>query len=527
MSVGETELSSHSLLFIIFLVVTSLICGALVMTVEILGSRVIGPFFGASLFVWTSLITVTLVGLALGYAAGGILSDRRASPDYLYCIIFLAGIAVLLVPALKKPVMELTLPIGVRLGALSSSALLFGPALLLLGCVSPYIIKIAAREVRNIGRTVGLFYALSTVGSFVGTICTGFILIAWFPVNRIFAFIGMSLIVLAVLYFLLFRKKPFFLLLLAVPFILPGGEAIRTKVLDNGTAVTRLYDADTFYGNTKVLEYSYGDRRMRDLLVDSAVQGGMDPSSGMSMYSYTYYLQYIPYSINPRGKNCLVIGLGVGAVPTWYESMGIVTDVVDISPEVFAVAETYFGFRNHGGKFVEDARYFLSKSHNKYDYVILDVFNGENTPSHVLSLEALQLISRRMNSNGILAVNLINSLRKEARIAGSFIKTLRQVFSTVDIYPCDVPDSELNNVELFAYNFPHVQLDRDRLKSLPYHPMVAAKTRDQIGREFTLPSDAQGIILTDDYNPVDSWDLRLKEALRTLELSYTDKDMLL
>ena len=149
MSHENTAKKYHSPAFIIFLIATALMCGALVMVIEVLGSRVIGPFFGASLFVWTSLITVTLVALALGYTAGGVLSDRYDSPVGLYMIIFFAGLAVHLIPFLKKPVFEITLPLGLRVGALSASALLFGLPLFFLGCVSPYIIKIAAREMRK------------------------------------------------------------------------------------------------------------------------------------------------------------------------------------------------------------------------------------------------------------------------------------------------------------------------------------------------------------------------------------------
>jgi hypothetical protein len=152
--------SRHSAWFVFFLIVTALLCGSLVMVIEILGSRVIGPFFGVSLFVWTSLITVTLIALAAGYAAGGILSDRKRSPDYLYGIILLAGLFTLLVPALRAPVLRATLPLGLRGGALASALMLFGPSLFLLGCVSPYLIKVAAREMENIGRTVGIFYAV-------------------------------------------------------------------------------------------------------------------------------------------------------------------------------------------------------------------------------------------------------------------------------------------------------------------------------------------------------------------------------
>ncbi|HSD60489.1 MAG TPA: fused MFS/spermidine synthase, partial [Burkholderiales bacterium] len=187
--------------FIPYLVLTAFVCGGLVMVIEVLGSRVIGPFFGVSLFVWTALITVTLVALAAGYAAGGHLADRRSSPDWLYGIILLAGFAVLLVPLAKAPVLKACLPLGLRAGALTSAAALFGPSLFLLGCVSPYVVKIAARELQSLGRTVGGLYALSTVGSFVGTVATGFFLIAFLGVNHIFLLTGAALVALGAGYF--------------------------------------------------------------------------------------------------------------------------------------------------------------------------------------------------------------------------------------------------------------------------------------------------------------------------------------
>jgi MFS family permease len=166
--------------FLAYLLATSAVTGALVMVVEVLGSRVIGPSFGVSLFVWTALITVTLLALALGYAAGGHLADRYPSPAVLYGLIIGAGVLVALVPWLKVPVLKLALPLGLRGGALVGSFLLFGPALFLLGCVSPYVVRIAASEWGRLGRTVGVFYAVSTAGSFVGTVSTGFFVVAYF-----------------------------------------------------------------------------------------------------------------------------------------------------------------------------------------------------------------------------------------------------------------------------------------------------------------------------------------------------------
>ena len=213
-----SPLKEKPILFVSYLILTAMVCGALVMAVEVMGSRVISPFYGVSLFVWTSLITVTLVALALGYAAGrNNLRQKRNARLSLWnypCSRFIGCFNTSPEGDNSKSFLHL----GLRSGALVSSMLLFGPVLFLLGCVSPYIIKIAAKEIKNIGRTVGLFYAVSTIGSFLGTVLTGFILIAYLGVNLIFGIIGVVLICLSVIYFLIFRKKWYLLILIAIPF---------------------------------------------------------------------------------------------------------------------------------------------------------------------------------------------------------------------------------------------------------------------------------------------------------------------
>src|SRR5512138_649521 len=99
--------------FLVYLIITAVVCGALVMVIEVMGSRVIGPYFGVSLFVWTSLITVTLVSLAAGYGAGGLLSERRGTPDVLYGAILAAGLLALAVPFVRLGVLRATAPLGV------------------------------------------------------------------------------------------------------------------------------------------------------------------------------------------------------------------------------------------------------------------------------------------------------------------------------------------------------------------------------------------------------------------------------
>lgn len=499
------------------------------MVLEVLGSRVISPFFGVSLFIWTSLITVTLVSLAIGYAAGGVLADRKETPDYLYGLIFAAGVLVLIVPVLKGPVLRACQPMGLRTGAFCSAAILFGPALCLLGCVSPYIVRIATRELRSIGRTVGVFYALSTVGSFVGTVLTGFVLIVYFSVNVIFGFIGSALVLLSVLYFLLFRRSWYGLaLLLLIPMYFLRPEAPLTKVMPDGTTVTLVHSKDSFYGSLKVVDYSYGDMKTRELIIDGLVQGGMDMSNNMSVYEYPYFLEFLPYSMNPGGRRCLAVGLGAGLVPMWYERMGITTDVVDIDPHVVYIARKYFGFSPRGRVFVEDARYFFRTSADRYDFIILDVFTGDTTPSHLLSREALGLVHDRLSDRGILAINLVGTVGRDNFITASVLTTLKSVFRHVTVIPVFSPEAGegQGNMAIIAHDA-DMSLDQGKWRSLPVHPLARQNVERLMGREFAFPPQTPAIILSDDYNPVDFFDLRVREKVRKDIQKDTDWDILI
>jgi spermidine synthase len=525
--VTREEVISRS--FLNYLIFTAILCGALVMVVEVLGSRVLGPFFGVSLFVWTSLITVTLVALAAGYAVGGVLSDKKNTPDYLYGIIIAAGLFVLLIPWTKGIVLKTCLPLGLRLGALISSLFLFGPSLFLLGGVSPYLIKIAAKEMKYIGRTVGIFYALSTLGSFLGTILTGFVLIAYLGINRIFSVAGFLLICLSLGYFAYFRRKWLVLALLMVTPLMFTADSPVSKVMANGTRVTVEYNKDSFYGNVKVVDYINDTIHVRELMIDGLVQSGIDMSDGMSIFEYPYFMEFLPYNLNPDGRSCVVVGLGAGVIPVWYESRGIKTDVVDINPEVVTLARQYFGFHNSGDVIISDARHYFSRTNKKYDYVVLDVFTGETTPGHILSLEAMTLVKSHLTARGIVAINLAGSLKKETLMTASVIRTLEKVFTYVEVYPVFSPTEGegCGNLEIVAYQQPTVPFRPQGVQQFPVHRLAKEGVNRFIGKSFHLPDTAEALVLSDNYNPLDFYDLWLKENLRKTILENTDWDILI
>ncbi|HSB18656.1 MAG TPA: fused MFS/spermidine synthase [Anaeromyxobacteraceae bacterium] len=496
-----------------FLMATSFVCGAMVMVVEVLGSRVIGPYFGVSLFVWTALITVTLVGLAAGYAVGGWLSDRRPSADWLYGLISLAGACVLAIPYVKSPILQASLALGLRGGSLAAAAAIFFPSLFLLGCVSPYIVKIAAREIRSIGRVVGALYAISTLGSFLGTVLTGFVLIAAFGVGRIFQVVGVLLLGLGGTYFAVFRRRLWLVAPALLALLLPQQVGLRSGITANGTLVQEIHKSDGFYGHLDVVDLHARGSTTRAIIVDGAFQGGMDLATGLSAFPYPYFLQFLPYALQPSGKRCLVVGLGAGVVPTWYERMGVRTDVVEIDPEVLELARRHFGFRVSGRTVVDDARHFLNVNDQQYDFVVLDAFSGDTFPGHLLTREALSLVARAMTPGGVLALNLVGGLGRGDRIVPSVVRTLATLFDRVEVRPIFDPQRHaFGNVEIAAYWGPARNLPEALLRGLPVVP-GAQWAMSYLWGSYPVPRE-NGVVLTDDFDPMETWDLEIKEALR-------------
>lgn len=519
----------HSRSFLLFLLFTAVVCGALIMVIEVLGSRVIGPFFGVSLFVWTSLITVTLVALAAGYALGGYLADRHGNADWLYGLIIAAGVAVCLVPLAKAPVLKASLALGLRVGSLAGSAALFGVPLLLLGCVSPYLVRLVATEMHNLGRTVGGLYALSTVGSFLGTVGTGFFLIGYVGVHATLISTGVALIALGCAYFVFARRRFAVLLLFALPLLAAPQGSLPAKTMADGTRVQLLKSVDSFYGNLKAVQYTGSSFQTREMVIDGLVQGGIDTASGLSVYEYAYLMQFLPYAMNPDGRRALVIGLGAGVVPRWYEERGIVADVVDIDPKVVELARSHFGYQGRGWVHVEDARYFLGMNRERYDYVVLDVFNGDTTPGHLLSLEALRLVESAMAPGAVLAVNLVGEIGAGGGMTASVVKTLRQVFQQVRLHPTHQAGQGggSGNFAILAWDGPARAPDLSLLRGFPIHPLAQAGVQRGLLQSIDVPDDPDAIVLTDDFNPIDFRDLPVKEAVRRQILATTDWDILL
>lgn len=509
------------------LFVTAGLTGGLVMVIEILGARVIGPFFGVSLFVWTALISVTLLSLAGGYAFGGWLADRRPSADWLYGLIAAAGAYVLLVPMFKVGAMEFGLGFGLRGGTFVAAMLLFGPSLFLLGCVSPYLLRLAAADLARLGRTAGVLYAVSTAGSFAGSALTGFYLLGYVGVSNGLRLAGGLLVALAIIHFLLARRWQGLVAGLALLPAAVGQPPLPSVTLDNGTRASVIAAHDGFYGAVKVVEYRGGSLATREMIIDGLVQGGMDAADGRPIYEYAYLLSRLPLAVRPEGRSALVVGLGMGAAPSWLARAGIDTEVVEIDPLVRDMARRHFGFREDIPVHIEDARTFLARDGRHYDYILLDVFNGDTTPGYLLSLEALRAVKQRLAADGVLALNLIGGVDGDEAMLPAIVRTLQEVFAGVSLHPAFVPAADqplAGNFVLLASDGPLAFARPPALDDV--HPLAASVRR--LATQPPIPVNTAGaVVLTDEFNPLDLLDTAYKESVRRHIIETTPHEILL
>ena len=252
-----------------FLHGTVFITGLVILMLEVLGSRVMGPFYGISLYIWASLIAVTLIALSLGYWWGGRIADRKSNPAFLYSIILSSTVAILLIPFIAAPIMEWSYNfLRIKGGVLLSAFLIFSIPLILLGMVSPYAIRLLVTESGSVGKVAGSVFAISTLGSVIGALLTAFVLIPSLGVDKSLILGAILLLLVSGLYSLTGRKYYqvlITLVMLVISFYLMFFYQ-ETLVEDGQRKV--IYQTDTLYGQLKVVDIL--DQDIRAALIDGS-----------------------------------------------------------------------------------------------------------------------------------------------------------------------------------------------------------------------------------------------------------------
>jgi spermidine synthase len=424
---------------------TVFVTGTAVMLIEILGTRIIGPVFGVSLFVWSALLAVTLGSLAIGYYAGGTLVDRRPTPSLLGAIVLSAGVLLGLVPAFEHGVLAMAESLGPRGGPLVSAALLFAASLLVLGMVGPVGVRLATHDLRATGHRVGAVYGISTVGSLLGTILTAFVLIPNFETDHILLGAAVSLILLGGASLALRGRR-----VALVAALVPVLASTATKpLLPRG--IELLDRSQSLYGLVEVIDDH--NRGVRLLRSDHSILGAQFLRDHSAGFAFLHLMEAVQFA-RPRARSMLQIGLGIGSLPSSLQEGGPSVDVVEIDPAIVRFARRYFGFSTRGETFVEDARTFLRRTERRYDLVVHDTFTGGTTPEHLLSLEVIERIHQVLGPGGLLALNFVGyEDGPNAEAALSVARTIRAVFPNVRTFRDSAPGErpgEPTNLIFFA-----------------------------------------------------------------------------
>ena len=483
---------------------TVFICGALVMIYEIIGSRIVAPYLGASTYVWTSLIGVILGALSLGYWLGGRTADSRPHVGVLATVIFTAGGLVGLTILLKDFALAAIseAPFWLEIKTFIAAFLLFAPASVALGFVIPYATKLRLGSLEDSGKTVGRLYALSTVGSIAGTFLAGFVLIPFVGSVRTLYLIAIVLFALAiVLGGFAFTRHNFALITIFVLGV-AGSEGTAFLLFRSNN----LYDIDTEYSRVRVFDTKdpYTGRMMKALATDpSSVQSARYLDSDDLALAYTRFYHLVRF-YKPDHKNALMIGGAGYSFPQahlrGYPNATI--DVVEIDPGMTRIARRFFGltYDPRLNIYHNDGRVFLKNAaSDSYDVIFMDAFGSLfSVPYQLTTVEAVRDMHRSLTDDGVVIFNIGSAISGPA---SSFLRaefaTYRSIFADVHLYKvrADSADERLQNLMIVACKTQCISESGFEVTSV--NKLLANRYTG------TVPADLP--ILTDDLAPVERY----------------------
>lgn len=464
-------------------VITAL-CGGIVMVIELIGARMLAPFFGTSLYVWTAIIGVILGALSIGYWYGGRLADLSASDKGLMIIISIAALFVSFCLFIQQPLLSFisTLDIDVRISALIASVFLFAPASILLGITSPYVVKLRLSALSTAGSTIGVLYAMGTLGSIASTFLTGYWLISLLGNFKL----GVLAVALLVVVSFIAEHRSYFIWRIF-------GVVIITLILfvSRRTLPGTLADVDSAYARYQVFEETTELNTMRYLQEHKFLHSAIIVNKPEELvFNYIKAFKQVA-DVFGSAQRALIIGGGAYTFPSALAREGLVMniDVVEIDPLIDELAKKYFEYKiqNSISTTHADGRVFLNKNTKKYDLIYIDAFSSFTPPYQLTTYEAIRAMKKSLSEEGVVIINLVARPNQRDPYYNAVLSTYLAVFPELHIYQLatvDIPNPQ--NLLIIAGN----QASMQRLGSLPYEKLSFYQG---------------GRILTDDHAPVEQF----------------------
>lgn len=441
------------LLFVVF------ITGAVVLIVEVTATRILSPYFGNTIYTFSSVIGIILAALSLGYYLGGVFADKHPKLSWFFGIILAGGLSILGLRVLNDTLLPfLGVKLSITTGPLVSTLALFFIPGFLLGTLSPFAIKL--RQVSlpkvGVGKIAGEVFFWSTMGSILGSLSAGFFLIPRFGIDQIITYVGAALILMGLAGLYRPHRKGSFLLVAAITLL--AFFPLAAKDFAAGSRQDVVYSADGVYEKITIYDGTYNDQKTRFLKQDVSYSAAMFLDSDELVYDYTKYYSIYPI-FKPEIKEVLAIGGGAYSVPKAIlgENSKVNVDVAEIEPGLFELAKKYFRVPDEPRlkNYIQDGRRFLQATQKRYDLIFSDVYYSLlSVPVHFTTEEFFRLAKSRLSEDGVFIANLIGSLsRQKPSFILSEIRTLRSAFPNSYIFAVSSPTSlAVQNIIFVGYN---------------------------------------------------------------------------
>ncbi|MBN1284962.1 MAG: fused MFS/spermidine synthase [Anaerolineae bacterium] len=505
--------------YLYYLYLAVFAAGVTTLAVELSASRLLGSVFGTSNLVWANIIGLILLYLTAGYFIGGRWADRSPRHVTLYRIIVWAAFLSGLAPLVAQPVLSAAagavsaLDAGAAVGSFGAVLVLFAAPVTLLGCVSPFAIRLAMPEVAQAGSTAGRLYAISTLGSLVGTFAPVLVLIPGVGTARTFLFFASVLMFVGLGGLALHDRRAALQLLwmpvvLALLALLVLGHPL--KPAPPGAAL--LYEADTAYNYVQVVEVTQpgrADDGTRWLLLNEGqgIHSEWHPDRLLSGGTWDFFLAAPYFNAAPfdpdrvRTGGLALVGLAAGTVARQYTAVygDIPIDGIEIDPGVVEAGRRFFEMTQPNlNVIVEDGRFALAHSRRTYAVVGIDAYRVPYVPWQLTTREFFIEVRDHLTPDGVVVIN-VGRTHTDRRLVEALTATLLAVFPSV--HTMDVPFS-FNTILVGTVRPTEARNLAANAAALgEFDPALYTALAQAVSA--LAPTVASDIVFTDDYAPVE------------------------
>ncbi|MBT3241017.1 MAG: fused MFS/spermidine synthase [Chloroflexi bacterium] len=485
--------------------------GMVTLAVELSASRLLGNVFGTSNLVWASIIGLILIYLTVGYFVGGKWADRSPNPLTFFRIMLWGAFTAGIVPLISKPVLRGAadafdhLEMGILLGAFAAVLVLFIVPITLLGTMSPFAIRLAITTPEEAGEISGKIYAISTLGSFIGTFLPVLIIIPMVGTANTFILFSLYLMAVALvgLGFSISWKQaakyswmPILLILLAW-----GASATNLK-----NSAGQIYETESAYNYIQVQEFDgYTYLRLND---GQGVHSIYHPDDYLFRGPWMQFLAGPFFNAPPFGvgdvERIAIVGLAGGT--TAYQATQVFgpipIDGYEIDPKIIEVGKEYFGLDQENINAVaQDGRWGLAHSEHQYSLIAVDAYRPPYIPWHLTTKEFFEITYAKLAKDGVLVIN-VGRAPEDRGLIDALVTTLSTIYPSIHVM--DIPrtfnsmvyaSKQITSMDNLSNNLNQLIINPDT------DPLLIESILRVIDYQKGLPEPT--IVFTDDHAPVE------------------------